>query len=52
MVQQAQAGGMEIVAFAFRKSILLVAIILVAALIYRLLVARLTPVPISRLNVP
>lgn len=52
MVQQAQAGGRELVADAFRKSILLVAIMLAAALIYRFLVARLTPAPNSRPNVP
>jgi hypothetical protein len=41
-VQQAQTGGKEIVDYAFWKGILLVAIALVAALIYRFLVARLT----------
>jgi hypothetical protein len=52
MVQQAQAGGREIVAYAFKMSIFLVAIILAAALIYRFLTARLTPAPNSRPNVP
>jgi hypothetical protein len=52
MVQQAQAGGREIVAYAFKMSIFLVVIILAAALIYRFLTARLTPAPNSRPNVP
>ena len=42
VVQQAQTGGKEIVDYAFWKGILLVAIMLAAALIYRLLSARLT----------
>jgi hypothetical protein len=42
VVQQAQTGGKEIVDYAFWKGILLVAIVLVAALIYRFLVTRLT----------
>jgi hypothetical protein len=41
VVQQAQAGGKEVVDYAFWKGILLVVIVLVAALIYRFLVARL-----------
>jgi hypothetical protein len=41
VVQQAQAGGKEVVDYAFRKGILLVVIVLVAALIYRFLVTRL-----------
>ena len=43
VVQQAQAGGKEVVDYAFWKGILLVLIALVAALIYRFLTARLTP---------
>jgi hypothetical protein len=43
VVQQAQAGGKEIVDYAFWRSILLVAIVLGAALIYRLVAARLAP---------
>jgi hypothetical protein len=42
VVQQAQTGGKEIVDYAFWKGILLVAVVLVAALIYRFLVARMT----------
>lgn len=42
VVQQAQTRGKEVVDYAFRKGILLVVIVLLAALIYRLLVARLT----------
>jgi len=38
VVQQAQAGGKEVVDYAFWKGILLVVIVLVAALIYRFLV--------------
>jgi hypothetical protein len=41
VVQQAQAGGKEVVDYAFWKGILFVAIALVAALIYRFLVTRL-----------
>ena len=44
VVQQAQAGGKEVVDYAFWKGILLVVIVLVAALIYRFLVTRL-PLP-------
>jgi hypothetical protein len=43
VVQQAQAGGKEVVDYAFWKGILLVAIVLVAALFYRFLVSRLLP---------
>ena len=43
VVQQAQTGGKEIVDYAFWKGILLIAIALVAALIYRFLVACLRP---------
>jgi hypothetical protein len=43
VVQQAQAGGREIVDYAFWKGILLLVIALVAALLYRWLVARLFP---------
>jgi hypothetical protein len=42
VVQQAQTSGKEIVDYAFWKGILLVVIVLVAALIYRFLVARMT----------
>jgi ABC-type Fe3+ transport system permease subunit len=41
VVHQAQGGGKEVVDYAFWKGILLVVIVLVAALIYRFLVARL-----------
>ena len=41
VVQQAQAGGKEVVDYAFWKGILLVVIVLVAALIYRFLATRL-----------
>ena len=41
-VQQAQTGGREIVNYAFWKGILLIVILLVAALIYRFLGARLS----------
>jgi len=47
-VQQAQTGGREIVNYAFWKGILLVAIVLAAALIYRFLSARLTPMTSSK----
>ncbi len=47
VVQQAQSGGKEVVDHAFGRAILLIvvagAVVLVAALIYRLLSARLTP---------
>jgi hypothetical protein len=42
VVQQAQTSGKEIVDYAFWKGVLLVAILLVAALIYRLLITRIT----------
>jgi hypothetical protein len=51
-VQQAQAGGKEIVDYAFRKSILLVAIVLAAALIYRLVAGRLAPKTSSKVDPP
>ncbi len=38
-VQQAQAGGREIVDYAFEKGVIFVAVVLLAALIYRLLAA-------------
>lgn len=38
VVQQVQAGGKEVVDYAFWKGILLIVIVLVAALIYRFLV--------------
>jgi hypothetical protein len=41
VVQQAEAGGKEIVDYAFWKGILFVVLVLVAALIYRFLVTRL-----------
>lgn len=43
VIQQAQTGGREIVDYAFWKGMLLVAVVLVSALIYRFLVARMTP---------
>jgi hypothetical protein len=43
VVQQAQAGGEELVDYAFWKGILLVVSVLAAALIYRFLVTRLLP---------
>jgi hypothetical protein len=52
VVQQAQTGGKEIVDYAFWKGILLVAIGLAAALIYRFLGARLTPATRSKINSP
>jgi hypothetical protein len=42
LVQQAQTGGKEVVDYAFWKSILLVAVALLAALIYRFFCTRLT----------
>ena len=44
VVQQAQTGGKEIVDYAFWKGILLVVIALLAALIYRFLVARMSAI--------
>jgi hypothetical protein len=41
-VQKAQTGGKEIVDYAFWKGVLLVVVVLVAALIYRFLAARMT----------
>jgi hypothetical protein len=52
VVQQAQSSGKEIVNYAFWKGILLVAIVFVAALIYRFLTARLTPTTRSKINSP
>jgi cytochrome c556 len=52
VVQQAQTGGKQIVDYAFWKSILLVAIVLVAMLIYRFLGARLTRATNSKSNSP
>ncbi len=52
VVQQAQAGGKELVNYAFWKALLLVAIVLAAALIYRLLAARLLPATPSKPNSP
>jgi hypothetical protein len=43
VVQQAQTSGKEVVDYAFWKGALLVGIVLLAALIYRFLVARLLP---------
>ena len=51
-VQQAQTGGKEIVDYAFWKGVLLIAIALVAALIYRFLVARRFPPDQSKINPP
>ena len=52
VVQQAQAGGKEIVDYAFWKGILLVAVVLGAALIYRLIAARLGPTTSSKSDPP
>ena len=52
VVQQAQTGGKEIVDYAFWKGVLFVAIVLVAALIYRFLGARLTPAQRSESDSP
>jgi hypothetical protein len=51
-VQQAQTGGKDIVDYAFWKGILLIAIVLVAALIYRFVVARLFPPGKTKINSP
>jgi hypothetical protein len=51
-VQQAQASGKEIVDYAFWKGILLVVIVLLAALIYRVFVACLTPTSRSKPDSP
>ena len=42
MVQQAQTSGRELVDYAFQKALLFVAVVLLAALLYRLLTAWLT----------
>ena len=52
VVQQAQTSGKDVVNYAFWKGILLVAIALVAALIYRFLGPRLSPVAPSKSNPP
>ena len=52
VVQQAQTGGKEIVDYAFYRGILLVALGLAAALIYRFLAARLMPAKVSKSNPP
>jgi hypothetical protein len=52
VVQQAQSSGKEIVDYAFWKGILLVAVMLVAALIYRFLVARLIRPEKNKINSP
>jgi hypothetical protein len=48
VVQQAQTGGKEVVDYAFWKGIILVAIALVAALIYKFISARLRPAASTR----
>jgi hypothetical protein len=50
VVQRAQAGGQELVDYAFWKGILFVAIVLVACLIYRILSARLESTTHSKRN--
>jgi hypothetical protein len=45
VVQQAQAGGKEIVDYAFVRAVMLVAVVLAAALIYRFAAARLAAKP-------
>jgi hypothetical protein len=52
VVEQAQAGGKEVVDYAFRQGVLLVGIALAAALVYRFLAARLTPADRSRSRQP
>ena len=52
VVQQAQTSGKEIVDYAFWKGILLVAVMLLAALIYRLLVTRLIRPEKNKINSP
>jgi hypothetical protein len=49
-VQQVQAGGKSVVDYAFWRGVLLVAVILAAALIYRLVAARLLAAPRSKSN--
>ena len=51
-VQQAQIGGKDVVNYAFWKGILLVAIVLAAALIYRFLSVRLALLTNSKSNSP
>lgn len=52
VVQQAQAGGKEVVDYAFWKAILAIGIALVAALIYRFLSPRLAPARRSATSSP
>ena len=52
VVEQAQTGGKEVVDYAFWKGIMLVAIVLLAALIYRFLAVRLTVKSNSKSNLP
>lgn len=52
VVQQAQAGGKELVDYAFWKGILFVAIVLVACLIYRILGTRLASTTRSGIDAP
>ena len=52
VVQQAQTGGKAVVDYAFWKGILLVAIVLAAALIYRMIGARLAPTTTSKSTSP
>ena len=51
-VQQAQTGGQELVNYAFWRGILLLAIALLAALLYRFLAAWLMPATSSKPNSP
>ena len=48
VLQQAQTGGKQVVDYAFGKGVLLVAIVLVAGLVYRLILARLMPANVSK----
>ena len=52
VVQQAQTSGKEVVDYAFWKGIILVIIVLLAALIYRFLVAYLLPLKKTDINSP
>jgi hypothetical protein len=52
VVQQAQASGKEVVDYTFWRGVLLVAVALLAALIYRFLAARLTAKVNSKPNQP
>jgi hypothetical protein len=52
VVQQARTSGKEVVDYAFWKGIILVAIVLLAALIYRFLVAHLLPPKKTDINSP